>query len=281
MSKTNTNIPNVFGLSDEDIKAIRAHETRMRDEAAKLYGYRSEESYVAMYHDEVVYGLRSVESIRMFLLKNESKKDSTLTSEKVNNIVEAVKAVTRHRLSADASSFISYSESIEGYYMRLTDNVSAWRVKKLCLADQLEHGLILNECMNADCVDGEHDDWMDQLRDMDELIDDALNLTLPFSNKIRRGRLSRRATHNIGQVVMYAIGVGGAVMLCAAAWPLVEIVYRFLCRHINVASLPSWQSVVFGPVIFVLGLYLLIRLSIGMVCLIAYLTRKLLDRLKK
>lgn len=139
-----------MNASTED---IRNHEYRVMVEAAARYGYRSVESYVAKYHDEIQAGTRTINGIYGFLLNTESKKDKTLTKSKVTEIVDAIRAVTQ-----------GPGETNVAYMHRVCNNTAALRVKRLCLNDMCSNKF------NADDRLGKRIDALGALRSLDNMV---------------------------------------------------------------------------------------------------------------
>lgn len=214
-----------------DVGAVRKHEDRVRDKASKLYGYRSLESYVAMYHDEVALRLRETGGIRAFLSSVERKKDKALTDEMVDEIVKALDAISRGGVMTGEG--MHYTESYDAYVERLTDNVAAWRVKQLCIEDQLQFSLVAPE-LGADSEEGPTTEAA--LKKLSDDIDDWLNRSL-FSFKWRP-LFSEKTTMRIGTVTTYAMCAAALAMVAVPVYKLAPYVWKFA----TVCAETVWES---------------------------------------
>lgn len=221
---------NAFKLSKDAISRVREHENRVREEAAKLYGYRSVESYVAMYHDEITLKLRSLESIRMYLMKNERKKDPTLTDEKIDEIIKGVSIVGRNAVYG--GSGINYIEDIDSYANRVTNSVTAHRIKLLCLEDQLKAGVTLP---SAGMEHDSSEPGTTTMKDIEELRDDIndwlyRSVQLPGDSKGYKlpTLLNARQTKILGTVLIWVIVLAGIAMVAKPVEYLAPHVYEFI-----------------------------------------------------
>lgn len=214
-----------------DVGAVRKHEDRVRDRATKLYGYRSLESYVAMYHDEVALRLRETGGIRAFLSSVERKKDKALTDEMIGEIIKALDAISRGGVMTGKG--MHYTESYDAYVDRLTDNVAAWRVKKLCIEDQLQFSLVAPE-LGTDSASGPT--TAASLKKLSDDIDDWLNRSL-FSFKWRP-LFSEKATIRIGTATIYAMFAAALAMVAVPVYKLAPYVWKFA----TVCAETVWES---------------------------------------
>lgn len=209
-----------------DTSAVRRHEDRVRNKASELYGYRSIESYVAMYHDEVALRLRETSGIRSFLSTVERKKDKALTDEMVDEIIKALEAISRGGVMTCAG--MRYTEKYDSYVDRMTDNVAAWRVKKLCIEDQLAFSIVEPE-LGVDSQDGPT--TVESLEKMASDIDDWLHRSL-FSFKWKP-LFSEKATMRIGTCTIYAMFAAAVVMVAVPVYKLLPYIWELLkvCAH--------------------------------------------------